>query len=282
MLTCLRAAPAAALVEAAPTDIFPWVGGMVLPKSPLQLLASGADIPLLVGFDREEDGTAGYLPLTGPYNNNTWVRDTNAIGGPPLGSQIRSLYPASAYDALAWSTVTAVTDVKRGCPTRRLANTVSQGAPVWRYLYTHTYENDPSFAQFRAAHVFEEQFLWGEDVFGAGYVLSPTEQLLSRRMTDYWTNFAKTGDPSGPGLPTWPQYNSVTEPTLTLDDQIGVVNNYHDQQCALLDTITNPFPPPWARGVGPPSSPHTSPVPSPDIGLVPAPGPGRVGRALTA
>lgn len=26
---------------------------------------------------------------------------------------------------------------------------------------------------------------------------------LSRRMLDYWTNFMKTGDPNGPGLPRW-------------------------------------------------------------------------------
>jgi para-nitrobenzyl esterase len=88
-------------------------------------------------------------------------------------------------------------------------------------------------------------------------VLTPAEQLLSQRMTDYWANFAKTGNPNGPGPPTWPQYNSATEPTLTLNDQIGVINNYHDQQCALLDTITNPFPPPWlnGEGVGPPFFP---------------------------
>jgi len=259
VLACLRATPAATLVEAAPTDYVPWVGGVVLPKSPLQLLSSGPHIPLLIGFDREEQATiGGYVPPPGPYTTDNWVRDTNGIGGPTLGAKIRSLYPPSAYDALIWSTVTAATDALRGCPTRRLANAVSQGAPVWSYLYTHIYENDPTFAQFRAAHVFEEPFLWDNFNFFGPYVPTPSEQILSQRMTGYWTNFAKNGNPNGLGLPTWPQYNSVTEPTLTFDDQIGVISNYHDQQCALLDTITTIFPPPWlnGQGVGPPFPPR--------------------------
>jgi para-nitrobenzyl esterase len=249
VLACLRATPAAVLVEAAPTDYVPWVGGVVLPKSPLQLLSSGPRIPLLVGFDREEQASiGGYVPAPVPYTTRDWVQDTNAIGGPAFGGKIRSLYPPRAYDSLLWSTVTAATDALRGCPTRRLANAVAGGALVWRYLYTHTYENDPSLAQFKAAHVFEDPFLWGNfslfPGFIDGYIPTPAEQALSRRMIDYWTNFAKTGNPNGPGLPAWPQYNSVTEPTLTLDDQVGVINNYHEQQCALLDTINVLFPPP--------------------------------------
>ncbi len=34
-----------------------------------------------------------------------------------------------------------------------------------------------------------------------GAVWRPEDRKLSDQMMDYWTNFAKTGDPNGPGLP---------------------------------------------------------------------------------
>jgi len=36
---------------------------------------------------------------------------------------------------------------------------------------------------------------------------------------DYWTNFAKTGDPNGPGLPVWPKYGADKQ-VLHLDSPI--------------------------------------------------------------
>lgn len=33
--------------------------------------------------------------------------------------------------------------------------------------------------------------------------MTGADEALSRQMLDYWTNFMKTGDPNGPGLPRW-------------------------------------------------------------------------------
>lgn len=50
------------------------------------------------------------------------------------------------------------------------------------------------------AYVFGNTNLVGVD-------WNASDHALSNLMADYWTNFAKTGNPNGSGLPQWPTYN---------------------------------------------------------------------------
>jgi para-nitrobenzyl esterase len=68
------------------------------------------------------------------------------------------------------------------------------------------------------------------------YVFDSTaaDRKMADTVSDYWVNFAKTGNPNGPGLPEWPAYRTSTDRLLELGATIEVREHFRKQQ---LDTI---------------------------------------------
>ena len=54
-------------------------------------------------------------------------------------------------------------------------------------------------------------------------------------MQRYWTNFAKTGDPNGPGLPAWPRYGAPAQEAMELGDATRAISVLDPQRKALFD-----------------------------------------------
>ena len=68
--------------------------------------------------------------------------------------------------------------------------------------------------------------------------LSADQQKLSDAMVGYWTNFAKTGDPSDSRLPAWPKWSAANEQTQLLDLQIKTARDSGvDRKCDFWDTL---------------------------------------------
>ncbi|XP_063801800.1 fatty acyl-CoA hydrolase precursor, medium chain-like [Pseudophryne corroboree] len=87
------------------------------------------------------------------------------------------------------------------------------GQPVYFYEFKHRpsfyKDSRPDFV--RADHGDELYFVTGAPFLTENQLFTDEpeekEKVLSKRIMKYWANFARTGNPNGPGLTHWPQYN---------------------------------------------------------------------------
>lgn len=94
------------------------------------------------------------------------------------------------------------------------------GQTYYQYYFTKTLPGVESGAFHSAEHAYIFRTL---DRFDLPYDGSDYE--LSKVMCDYWTNFVKTGDPNGEGLPVWKRYSEGPEKIMELGSEIRMIGN---------------------------------------------------------
>ncbi|MBO9581883.1 MAG: carboxylesterase family protein [Sphingobium sp.] len=122
------------------------------------------------------------------------------------------------------------------------ARAARSGRQVWQYQFEQFV---PGREMQGAAHSFEVPYVFG-NLSSTGFAAAdygPADRSLSEVMIGYWTNFAKNGDPNGPGLPNWPRYNVATKAYVRLSSELNggaaADSDLRGAFCALLPNSTH-------------------------------------------
>ncbi len=218
-ISSLRAISAAELLKAATVSphggdsiFIPNIDGIFLPESMSAIYAQGKQVhvPLLAGWNKDE-GAFEFAAMPNPPT----LDSLQAIATKRFGSQSQEflhVYAAKndaevarvledfagdtfiAYSTWAWLEA----QVKTG------------DAAVFRYHFDLGSPGDPVHpASLGAFHSDDINYVFGTLDSRPGAKWRPEDYKLSEQMQTYWTNFARTGNPNGSGIPDWPAYNAV-------------------------------------------------------------------------
>jgi para-nitrobenzyl esterase len=104
------------------------------------------------------------------------------------------------------------------------------GENSWFYWFTHEPPYDEGQPDLGAGHTAEIPYVFNNlaapRTYPAGSSVTqmagnPREEALADQISQYWVNFARTGNPNGPGLPNWPTMRELGPNEAMLLDADG-------------------------------------------------------------
>jgi para-nitrobenzyl esterase len=216
-IDALRAKPADEILKASAKEkmlrFTPNIDGYFLPEDVLSIYAAGRQNPvsLLAGWNADEGDFESIFGKNPPTAENFKAYVRKLFGA--NAEAFVKLYPAPTDAEARRSAQDFAGDQFIAYPTWKWLEMQHRTGKsvVFRYRFDQTL---PWAADYRpkpgeeptAPHAAEIEYVFGV-LSSRKLPWRPQDWKVSELMGSYWANFARTGNPNGPGLPNWPAYS---------------------------------------------------------------------------
>jgi len=221
------------------------------------------NVNIIHGVNKDE----GWFFFDKPMNQTTYNGYIVGGFGETEGKQIMIEYPCNGCNDIGYQNNAALiwTDFVMNCPTRNTSMNIAMDKNgnninnnIWMYHFNaaSTFTKDLfGFTRYhqcydRACHSFELPYIWKPDFEYCHVCDEKTKNTsytggeleLIRIMQEYWTTFAKNGDPGNGGDDflnvEWSKYNADSQSVIVFDiDQVEMMNKYDIEHCAFWDQV---------------------------------------------
>jgi len=210
-VAALRAADAQQLTAgAAALGFFPFftIDGHVLSDQVVNIFDRGAQahVPMLAGFNSGEIRSLRMLAPPAPARAEDYERTIQRLYG-DLAPAYLALYPSANLEE---SVIANTRDALYGWTAERLVRKQAEiGEPSFLYLFDHGYPAAEAM-HLHAFHASELPYVWDNrdrtPPLWPRIPDTPQEAALADAMIDYWTSFARAGQPHAQDAPEWDAY----------------------------------------------------------------------------
>lgn len=196
---------------------WPVTDGWVIPDDEYKLYEAGRyiDVPVLIGYNSDEGATFG-----APASQEAYVQSVHQRYG-QFADKVLAAYPGGETPAAKKTARDLTRDTAFGWSTwtwARLQTKTGKSKVFMYYFDEHPDHpaNSPR-AGYGTPHSEELPYVFHQLREHNRPAPTPKDEAMSDLMRTYWTNFAKTGNPNGLGLPEWPAFNNAKPRTLYIE-----------------------------------------------------------------
>ncbi len=211
----------------------PIVDGYLQPISIRETIQKGLqnDVPTLTGANL---GELGGLGPAAPVTAESFRAQAQKRYG-DRADEFLKLYPADNDEEARASQVASAHDqslVSMYLWARERAKTARTAA--YLYLWDHTLPG-PDAQRFGAFHTSEVPYVMNT-LSMSDRPFTDADHKIADRLSSYWSNFAKTGDPNGSGLPEWAPAGATHE-IMELGDKNAPIPPADPARFAFFESV---------------------------------------------